>query len=123
MLALEWEVPGGAGTIAHFFAVSSYVLQHPDSMRYTVESLAWLKSAVTSALSDDVSTVELRRRAQADGKSGGHVTRRPDDPVPDWHVGHWSMTVSDILDGGVEGYGDRVRAWARSVIEDLEALP
>lgn len=32
LLALEWEIPGGPGEIAHFYAVGSYVLQHPEEL-------------------------------------------------------------------------------------------
>lgn len=120
LLALEWEVPGGAGTLAHFYAVSSYILQHPNAMSYTVESVAWLRSAVSSALAGEVSTEGLRRRVHKDGKAG-HVTRRSGDPVPRWTVEQWSMTVSHVLAGGVDKYGDRVESWARSVIADLNS--
>lgn len=121
LLALEWDIPGGAGTIAHFYAVSSYILQHPDSMFYTVESIAWLRSAVVSALAGEVSTEDLRRSAGQGGKKSGHVTRRSGDPIPEWEVERWSMTVADVLAGGVDGYGERVEEWAASVIADLSA--
>jgi len=121
LLALEWDVPGGAGETAHFYAVSAYILRHPVSMSYKVESLAWLRSAVTSALAGEVSTDDLRRRAQDGRKDYGHVTRRDGDPVPNWLREQWSTTVVDVLGCGVDGYGDRVRAWAASVIGDLDA--
>lgn len=121
LLGLEWEVPGGAGAIAHFYAVSAYVLQHPNSMSYTVESISGLRSAVTSALAGEVSTEDLRRSAREESKRAGNVTRRAGDLVPMWAVQRWSMTVADVLAGGVEGYGDRVGAWASSVISDLAA--
>jgi hypothetical protein len=121
LLALEWEIPGGAGPLAHFYAVSSYILQHPDSMSYTAESLAWLRSAVASALGGTVSTEVLRRAAQEDGKGSGHVTRRAGDTVPRWPVTGWEMTVEDALAGGATGYGDRAERWARSVVTGLDA--
>lgn len=120
LLALEWEVPGGAGTVAHFFAVSSYGLQHPVSMRYTVEAIAWLKSAVTEALETGCSIESLRASARTQGQDA-HVTRRDGDPVADWGVERWTLTVTDALSGGVDGYAGRVRKWAAAVIRDIDA--
>lgn len=121
LLALEWEVFGGAGTLAHFYAVSAYILQHPDSMSYTAESLAWLRSAVASALSGGISTETLRQRAREDGKKAGHVTRRVGDPVPQWPMTRWETTVAEVLEGGPERYVERVERWARSVTAALDA--
>ena len=123
LLALEWEIPGGAGTLAHFYAVSSYILQHPDSMSYTAESLGWLRSAVATALAGGISTEALRERAREDGTGSGHVTRRAGDPVPRWSVTQWDVTVGDVLAGGATGYAARVERWARSVITALDSLP
>ena len=32
------------------------------------------------------------------------------------------MTVADVLAGGVEGYPDRVTAWAESIVRTLGAI-
>lgn len=119
LLALEWEVPGGAGGLAHFFAVSSYILQHPDTMSYTKDSLEWLRTAVGRALSGEATPEDLRRDARTAGGSGGHVTRREGDEVPRWDVERWTVSVEDVLRGGTEVYAERVRAWAASVLADL----
>jgi hypothetical protein len=79
MLAMEGNIPGGAGTRVHFFAVSSYILQHPQSMCYSVDSLEWLRSSVASALSGLVTTEDLGRGALQEIKSSGAVLRRGDD--------------------------------------------
>jgi len=121
LLALEWDVPGGAGTVAHFFAVSSYGLQHPVSMQYTVEAIAWLKSAVAQALETGCSIESLRASARTQGQDA-HVTRRDGDPVADWGVERWTSTVADILAGGVDGYAERVRTWAAAVVSDIDAV-
>lgn len=122
LLALEWQVPEGAGTIAHFFAVSSYGLQHPDSMRYTVEAIEWLRAAVTTALATGCSVEVLRASARSTSKNA-RITRREGDPVPSWGVDRWTMMVADILAGGTEGYAERVKAWAASVIDDIDRRP
>lgn len=120
LLGLEWEVPQGAGTQAHFFAVSSYILQHPDSMNYTAESLEWLREAVRSALAQEITVAGLRAQAAELGGAAGNVTRRDGDVVPRWEVVTWRMTVADILRAGTPGYGDRVRHWADTVLKDLD---
>lgn len=121
LLALEWNLQDAAGGIAHFYAVSSYVLQHPDSMNYTTESLSWLRSAVASALAGTASVDDLRQSARRHGKPSGRVTRRPGDPVKRWAVRQWHTRVTDVLGGGVDGSCQRVEDWARSVIDDLAA--
>jgi len=120
MLALEWEVPGGAGGIAHFYAVSAYLLQHPDTMSYTIESLRWLRAEVARALNGEVTVEGMRRSARREGDRG-NITRREGDPVQRWAVIRWTMSVADVLEGGVEGYGERVARWAASVLGDLDA--
>lgn len=120
LLALEWEVPQGAGTMAHFYAVSSYVLQHPDTMNYTAGALAWLRTAVHDALAGDARVPDLRARAARESSAEGTVTRRPGDPVVRWDVEMWTMTVADVLAAGTSGYGERVGMWAQSVLSDLE---
>lgn len=123
LLALEWEVPDGAGTLAHFFAVSSYGLQHPDSMGYTVDAIDWLRSAVTEALATGCSVELLRASARAASaraaSAGTHVTRREGDQVPGWGVGRWSITVEDVVAGGADDYLSRVTEWARAIVSDI----
>jgi hypothetical protein len=119
LLALECDVLGGAGGVAHFYAVSSYVLQHPRSMDYTVESLDGLRTSVSDSLAGTVNVQGLRARAGEASKAAGNVTRREGDPVPEWRVSEWHMTVEDVLAGGTERYAERIEAWARSVIAAL----
>lgn len=121
MLALEWQVPGGAGGPAHFYAVSSYILQHPGSMEYAAASIAWLRSAVAASLAGDTTIAGLRESAPHEGKANGRVTRRPGDAEVAWPGIEWRMTVADVLEGGVDGYGERVELWARRVLADLDA--
>lgn len=120
LLALEWRVPGGAGTLAHFFAVSAYGLQHPDSMRYTREAIEWLRSAVHDALDTGRSTESLRESARVVA-GASHVTRRAGEPVPAWGITSWSVTVADVLGGGTDDYPQHAREWAAATVADLRA--
>ena len=66
--------------------------------------------------------MELRGSAEPPAERSSHVMRRDGDPVLQWAVERWSVTVVDVLGGGVNGYGDRVQAWAEAVIADLDAV-
>jgi hypothetical protein len=127
LLLLEQEVmadaeaiAGGLGESAHFYAVSTYVLQHPESMRYTAEALAGVRRAISGHLTGRLRLEQLRRqvRQAADGKA--RILRRPGDAVVRWPVQNWPMTIVDILAGGVPGYVERVTAWATSVVRTLD---
>jgi Family of unknown function (DUF5946) len=121
LLLLEWEIPGGPGGMAHFLAVSSYVLQHPDAMGSTAEALAGLRRCVADQLAGRVTMEQLRRRVRRAADGTRRITRRAGDDVPRWPVGAWPMTVADVLAGGAEGYGERVAAWADSIVRTLDA--
>lgn len=119
LLLLESEVPGGPGTVAHFYAVASYGLQHPESMGFTAATLAGLLGQLEAVLSGEASIEDVRRSVRARAKEAGRVTRRPGDVVPHWPLSDWPMTVTDVLEGGAEAYKDSVEAWARSVVAAL----
>jgi hypothetical protein len=124
LLALESQVPGAAGEVAHFFAVASYNLQHPS--QFVPEALAGLRTAVADALAGEATIPELRRRAGAAAQGRAPVIRR--DGAPDATLGawptQWPMTVRDVCEGSVDEYAQRVRSWAASVSATLDrALP
>lgn len=122
LLILESEVPGAPGELAHFYAVASYGLQHPESMGYTVDAVEGLRTAVSDVLDGRATLEDVRRRTRVNVKAAGRVTRRGDDRVPHWAVESWSTTVTDVLAGGVEGYGNRVRDWALSIVDAVNGL-
>src|SRR5262245_23985196 len=73
LLLLEYEVAadpgatsGGRGEIAHFYAVSSYVLQHPEGMNYTAAALAGTRHGMADHLAGRVTMSELRLRVRRD---------------------------------------------------------
>jgi hypothetical protein len=126
MLLLESEVAadlaessGGQGEVAHFYAVSSYVLQHPDSMTYTAQALAELLQIVADHLAGRVTLAELRHRIRRTTNGTGRVTRRAGDEAVRSPVQSWPLTVTDVIAGGVSEYGKRVVAWAGSVVSTL----
>ncbi|HEU4561448.1 MAG TPA: DUF5946 family protein [Longimicrobium sp.] len=120
LLVLEAQVPGAAGALPHFYLVSSYALQHPESMGYTERALADLRTGVGEALDGRAGIPQLRERARRVA-SGGRVMRKEGDAVPRWRVERWPIIVADVLAGGVEGYAGRVAEWARSIRQALDA--
>ena len=128
LLLMEYEVAAdptesseGRGAVTHFYAVSSYVLQHPNGMNYTAEALTELRRDLADHLAGRVTLPELRHRVSRAAVGPGRVTCRAGDEVVWWSVQSWPVTVADIIKGGVIGYGKRVAAWAESVVGTLEA--
>jgi hypothetical protein len=115
LLAMEWEIPGGPGEVAHFLAVASYGLQHPDSMGFTMVTLSGLREAVADALAGSASMADIRVRVRRLA-AAGRVTRRTVDVTPCWANPSWPMAITHVISDGLENYGQRVRDWARSVI-------
>ncbi len=129
MLLLEYEVVAdlaaterARGEVAHFYAVSAYILQHPEGMKYTVTALNGLRHTVADHLAGRVTLAELRPRVRRAADGPARITRRPGDAVPRWPVTAWPMTVADVVEGGTPGYCDRVAAWAESIIRTLDAV-
>jgi len=127
LLLLEHEVardPGvwseGRGEIAHFYAVSCYVLQHPEQMNYTSEALDGARRGLADHLAGRVSLSEQRRRVRSAINGKTRITRRDGDSVVHWPVASWPIIVTDILAGGVDGYCQRVAEWAKSILKTLE---
>ena len=121
LLLLESEIPGGPGSLPHFYAVASYGLQHPDSMNYTAAVLAGLRATLADVLDGRTTLTEVRRRGRRAFDGPVRVTRRAGETAGRWDVGNWPMTVADVCAGGVDGYADRVLRWARSIRETLDA--
>jgi hypothetical protein len=129
LLLLEYEVfadpgvtSGGRGEVAHFYAVSSYVLQHPEGMNYTAEALAGVRRGLADHLAGRVTIAEQRLRVRRAADGATRITRRAGDEVMRWPVASWPLTVTDMLAGGVEGYCGRVATWAESILRTLDEV-
>ena len=119
LLALESQLPDGPDLLSHFYAVSSYNLQHPGSMRLSADALKGLRATLADVLDGRITLGEARRRAHEGARTLGRVTRRAGDVVIVWDVTQWPITVKDICDGGRVDYAFRVERWARSVLKLL----
>jgi hypothetical protein len=121
LLALEREVdaPPDVGQQAHFHAVSSYVLQHPVSMRCSADARAGLRRLLAEQLSARVTLEQVRRQVRRNAEGAARVTRGGEEAAGAFQALAWPTTVVDVLRGGADGYPQRVRAWAASVVETL----
>jgi hypothetical protein len=126
-LLLEAEIPGVPATIHHFYVVSAYAIQHPESMGLSREAIAGLRKSLADALAGRVTVAELRHRAGTFAQGSARVARRPDEPPARWPSRAWPMTVAEVCTtetfgafDTVEEFGDRVARWARAVVETLD---
>jgi hypothetical protein len=120
LLLLEAQVPNTAGSLLHFYAVASYVLQHPIDFTYTADALAGLRATLAEALDGKLTVADIRRRnRRLDGAA--RVTRRPGDAIVQWYRGTWPMTVLDVCRVAPDAYAERVVEWARSIRDTLNA--
>jgi hypothetical protein len=110
LLLLEWQIPGGPGDLAHFYAVGTYNLQHPRSMNFTADAISGLRSALADSLAGRATIDEIRLRARRGAAAAGRVTRRPGDPEVHWPVVAWPMTIADVLtvEAELNAYAERV---------------
>lgn len=121
LLVLEGGFPGAPGSLAHFYAVACYNLQHPDSVGLTAEALNGLRQNVADALDGKATLDELRRRARRATEGPTRVRRRPGDPPVTWHRGDWPVNVTAALGATAATYPALVEAWARAIRATLDA--
>lgn len=109
------------GAVTHFYAVGSYMLQHPEGMGGTQAALHGLRAQLARHLNglDDLDAIAARVRRDANGAA--RVTRRNSDPIPTWGIGDWPMSITDVLAAGPDGYCDAVRAWIQSILRELDS--
>ncbi|MBC7805553.1 MAG: hypothetical protein H7145_05325 [Akkermansiaceae bacterium] len=121
LLLLEWAIPEGAGLFAHFYAVASYGLQHPDRFGYSMESLRNLRENLVLALAGNTSIEEIRLRTRRVTSGSNRITWQQGEPSVVWHRGDWPFTIMDVLNVApeAEAYEAHVEAWARSVCDTL----
>jgi hypothetical protein len=128
LLALEAQVPGGAGAVPHFLAVASYNLQHPSA--FMPSALSGLRRTVADVLAERATVEDALRRARHLSEGATRVVRRPDTVLSNedqivlrgWPR-KWDMTVLDVCRVRPEQYVDQVHRWAVSVTTTLDGSP
>lgn len=129
MLALEWSViaeigngippeafqssaPGRAGLLAHFFAVGSYQLQHPD--RLEVRAVLGLWRSLEDVLGGRANREDILRKARRNFDGPARVRRLETGRDPElgpWPAA-WDTTVANVCDLPPAEYIAGVRRWA-----------
>lgn len=119
MLAWEFENPGGAGAV-HHLTVLCYNLQHPSV--YSPDALIEAKALLARYVVDGVSPRQIRSELQQILNSSTHsykIRGTPDVHGAYAHPVNWTTTIEHITAGGLDGYCERVEAWAKSVYQSL----
>jgi hypothetical protein len=117
---LYWENEDPARGEVHHLMVLCYHLQHPSF--YSREGLAHARRLIADFVERGQSPEEARRHNReqvASGQRAWSVTARPGNQGAYERPIRWTMTAADVVAGGAEGYCENVRAWAKSVNNNL----
>jgi hypothetical protein len=119
MLAWEFEHPGGAGAV-HHLTVLCYNLQHPSA--YSREALITGRALLAQFVKDGASPQQIRtlyRQMFDSGRRTFSFTGTAETHGVYVKPVNWTTTVADVHAGGLDGYCERVEAWACSVYAAL----
>ena len=117
---LFWEAEFPPLGEVHHLMVLCFHLQHPHL--YSPEGLAYARQLLAEFVAHGASPADVRRRNRAQVNSKNRewkVTGTAvafgayEQPV------NWTMTAVDVVAGGPENYGERVRVWAQSIQQAL----
>lgn len=116
MLIWEFADEGGAGAV-HHLSVLCYHIQHPQmyspqGLRHAIDLLAAFEAGATPE--------EVRAEAQAAGERTWRIKGSASTGYGSFRQPMtWKLTTPMMVIGGTEGYTERVRAWASSVLATL----
>ena len=116
MLALEFEQPAVFGAV-HHITVICYNIQHPDA--FSEEALEWMRSSLRAIVEENLSGPDLLKRTRKTFPGAVPVKRRT-PPVEKPPGIMWSMTVLDVRTDSPDAYIEDIKAWAKSVLSDLD---
>lgn len=119
---LFWENENEANWAVHHLMVLCYYLQHPTL--YSQDGVNVGKGLLTAFVKEGRSPAEMREanRERVNSKNRNwKITARPDDKGSYAYPVTWRMHAADVVRGGESQYLDNVRAWAKSMYEDLAA--
>jgi hypothetical protein len=118
-LVLEFT-DAGYGAV-HHLTVAAYMVQHSSNM--TREGWLFERNLLKEFLVENKSPEFIRKQNKDvvdSGKRKFKIKSKTGIPVIDKTI--WAKTILDVRSENVEVYGDDIRAWARSVLEDAEAV-
>lgn len=116
---LGWEFEHQRMDVHHLL-VLCYHLQHPSL--YSPEGLAGAKQLLVQFVAEGVSPQMMRREMRQvmdSGKRDFKIAGAPDAHGSYARPVTWTLTVGDVVRGGVESYYANVQAWAESALASL----
>ncbi len=119
---LFWEGDNPGNWAVHHLMVLCYHLQHPRL--YSADGLTEGKRLLVEFVQNGVSTEEIRSRNKDrvdSGKRTWKIKVTADSKGAYANPVQWSMTVADVIAGGIESYCDNVRKWAQSMLDTLKS--
>ncbi len=119
---LVWETKDPAKWEAHHLMVLSYHLQHPTM--YSQDGLNAASKLLAEFIETNTTPEQVRRRDRTRLNSNRRTYKITSSSTPYAHYKHpvhWPMTVADIIAGGPDNYMTNIKAWARSIYDQLKA--
>jgi len=118
-LVLEFT-DAGYGAV-HHLTVATYMVQHSSKM--TREGWSCERDLLRQFLVENKSPATIRRQIRDTVDSGKRTfTFKSKDGVPVIHKTAWTKTILDVRTENAEVYCKDITAWARSVLEEAEAI-
>ncbi len=118
-LALEFT-DAGYGAV-HHLTVTAYMIQH--SSKLTREGWLFERDLLREFLIDNKSPAFIRKQNKDIVDSGKRKFKiKPRDGLPVINKSTWTKTILDVRTESAEVYCADVTAWARSVLEEAEAI-
>jgi len=119
MIAWDFEDFSGAGKV-HHLTVLCYFLQHPS--HFSPEGLQGAIGILQKAYEHHFSDRQLYLEESATFSSHNrdwNVTGTPEHHGSYPITVQWSMTVAQVVEGGVQEYPHKVIEWSQSIYADL----
>ena len=116
ILALEFEDPAVFGAV-HHITVACYNLQHPDY--FSDEAREWMRTALHRVVEEGLPPADMLKNVRKRAGEGMKVRRRTAPESPPGRIA-WSMTVMAVRTDSAEVYIEDIKAWAKSILSDLD---
>lgn len=116
---LYWEAERPELGVVHHLAVLCYHLQHPslysqEGLLHGIKLLDEFINGVTPAESR-----KLHSTTVDSGHRTFNITARPDNYGEYPQPISWKMTVTDVIEAGINHYIESVEAWVHAIHADL----
>ena len=118
---LYWEHENPANGAVHHLTVLCYHLQHPHL--YSQRGLEEGMNLLVEFVERGTSLMQIRKQnaERVNSKNRNwNIKASADSHGAYIHPVHWTMTGVDVVAGGIDNYCENVRAWAESMLKNLQ---